>query len=158
MQDPSKYSKMLMNEPYQHVKVQSRTAKTRQIMSARQMQKLIKNDEPVFLVVVRTSNDFVPRGKKNKGGNKRSPSYAAVNSAHGMTKGQRRKINKETGPRKDIITVEEREREVLNSVPIVYRESLEKVIQKYRDVFPEKLPKGVPPNREVQHRIEIRTG
>ena len=113
------------------------------------MQKLIKNDEPVFLAVVRTSNDFVPRGKKNKGGNKQSPSYAAVISAHGMTEGQRRKINKETGPKKDIITVKEREREFLNSVPIVYRESLEKVIQKYRDVFPEKLPKGVPPNREV---------
>ena len=59
-QDPNKYSKMFMNEPSQHVKVRSRTAKTRQIMSARQMQKLIKNDEPVFLMVVRTSNDFLP--------------------------------------------------------------------------------------------------
>ena len=67
-------------------------------------------------------------------------------------------MNKETRPKKDIITVKEREREVLNSVSIVYRESLEKVIQKYRDVFPEKLPKGAPPNREVQHRIEIEPG
>ena len=35
-------------------------------MSARQMQKLIKNDEQVFLAVIRTSNDFVPRGRKKK--------------------------------------------------------------------------------------------
>ena len=97
---------------------------------------------------------FPNRGSRNK----RSPSYAAVNSAHGMTEGQRRKINKESGPKKNIISVKEREQEVLNSVPAVYRESLEKVIQKYRDVFPEKLPKGAPPNREVQHRIEIEPG
>ena len=123
-------------------------------MSARQMQKLIKNDDSVFLAVVRPSDNFVPRGLKNK----RSPSYAAVNSAHGMIEGQRRKINKESGPKKNIISVKEREQEVLNSVPVVYRESLEKVIQKYRYVFPEKLPKGATPNREVQHRIEIEPG
>ena len=75
-----------------------------------------------------------------------------------MTEGQRRKINKESGPKKNIISVKEREQEVLNSVPAVYRESLEKVIEKYRDIFHEKLPKGAPPNREVQHRIEIEPG
>ena len=72
--------------------------------------------------------------------------------------GQRRKINKEFGPKKDIISVKEREKEVLDSVPAVYWESLEKVIQKYRGVFPKKLPKDVPPNREVQHRIDIELG
>ena len=123
-------------------------------MSARQMQKLIKNDEPVFLAVVRTSDNFVHRGRRNK----TSLGYAAVHTTHGMTEGQRRKINKESGPKKDIISVKEREKEVLNSVPREYRESLEKTIQKYRDVFPEKLPKGVPPNREVQHRIDIEIG
>ena len=110
--------------------------------------------EKTDAVSIRASDSFVPRGGKNK----RSPSYAAVNTAHGMTEGQRRKINKESGPKKNIISVKEREREVLDSVPLVYRESLEKVIQKYRDVFPEKLPKGVPPNREVQHRIDIEPG
>ena len=100
-QDPNKFSEILMNEPSQHLKVRSHTAKMRQIMSVRQMQKLIKNDETVFLAVVRTSHDFVPLGKKNKGRNKRSPSYAAVNSAHGMTEVQRRKINRETRPKKN---------------------------------------------------------
>ena len=75
-----------------------------------------------------------------------------------MTEGQKRKINKESGPKNNIISVKEREREVLDSVPEIHRKSLEKIIQEYRDVFPEKLPKGAPPNREVQHRIEIEPG
>ena len=100
-------------------------------MSAHQMPKLIKNDEPVFLAVVRTSDTFVPRGRKNK----ISPGYAAVKTAHGMIDGQRRKINKESGPKKDIISVKEREKEVLDSVLAIYQESLEKAIQKYRYVF-----------------------
>ena len=75
-----------------------------------------------------------------------------------MTEGQKRKINKESGPKKNIISVKEREREVLDSVPAIHRKSLEKIIQEYRDVFPEKLPKGAPPNREVQHHIEIEPG
>ena len=99
--EDSRISKISMNEPIPHIIKRSQTAKARRIMSARQMQKLIKNDEPVFLAVVRASDNFVPRGRKNK----RSPSYAAVNSAHGMTEGQRRKINKESGPKRNIISV-----------------------------------------------------
>ena len=66
-----------------------------------------------------------------------------------MTEGQKRKINKESGPKRNIKPVKERERAVLDSVPEIQRQSLEKIIQEYRDVFPEKLPKGAPPNREV---------
>ena len=73
-------------------------------MSARQMQKLIKNDEPVLLAVVKTSDSFVPHGKRNK----LSPGYAAVSTAHGMTEGERRNINKESGPKKNLISVKER--------------------------------------------------
>ena len=62
----SKIEKIQMNEPKTHVKKRSQYAETRRIMSARQMQKLIKNDEPVFLAVVRTSDNFVPRGRKIK--------------------------------------------------------------------------------------------
>ena len=61
---------------------------------------------------------------------------------HGMTEGEQRKINRETGPRKDIILVAERERQVLDSVPISHRENLEKHVEEYRDIFPEKQPTG----------------
>ena len=40
---------MLMKEPSQHIKKRSHAGKTRQVMSARQMQKLVKNDESMFL-------------------------------------------------------------------------------------------------------------
>ena len=62
---------------------------------------------------------------------------------------------KESVPRKDIITEEEREHEFLGSIPGTFRKPLEKLIQEYRDVFPAKLPKGAPPIREVRHHVEM---
>ena len=59
VENANKFNKTLANELSQHIKKRSHTAKTRQILSPRQMQKLIKNEGPVFLVVVRTSNDLV---------------------------------------------------------------------------------------------------
>ena len=79
-------------------------------------------------------------------------------AAHGLTEGQKRLMNRKNGPKKDIITVKEREQQFLNSVPDVHRKNLEKLIKEYQDIFPEKLPKGVPPEREVQHQIEIEPG
>ena len=75
-----------------------------------------------------------------------------------MTEGQKRKISKETGPKKEFITVAEREQQVLNSVPEGYRKKLETIIQQYRDIFPEKLSKGLPADREVQHQIKTEPG
>ena len=54
--------------------------------------------------------------------------------------------------------MKEQECEVLDSAPVVHKKSLEKLIREYRDVFPEKLPEGAPPNREVQYRTEIEPG
>ena len=49
-------------------------------------------------------------------------------------------MNKETGPSKNIISVVERERQVLDGVPIGHRENLKQLIQEYHDLFPEQLP------------------
>ena len=75
-----------------------------------------------------------------------------------MSEGMKRSLNKKEGPKKDIIIVAERERQVLDGVPKCHRERLEKIIQKYRDVFPEQLPKGIPPARAVEHTIKIKPG
>ena len=75
-----------------------------------------------------------------------------------MTEGQKRKISKETDPKKEFITEAEREQQVLNSVPENHREKLETIIRQYRDVFPEKLSKGLPADRQVQHEIKIEPG
>ena len=52
-----------------------------------------------------------------------------------MIEGRKRSINKNVGPKKDIITVAERERQVLDSVPVDHWENLEKIIHEYCDVF-----------------------
>ena len=106
--------KQFKNEPIPHMITRSQASKTRQIITARQIQKLAKEGQPVFLAVVRQAHD-VPQIRRKRGGNKKSPLHAAT--AHGMTECQKRKISKETGPKKEFITVAEREQQVLNRVP-----------------------------------------
>ena len=125
----------------------------RQINSAGQLQKLVKNDSPVFLAIVR-SNDSPNKRGGTRGERSQNPA-ANFAAAHGITQWQKRKINLETGPEKDIISVKEREQQVLDGVPISYKKYLAKLIKEYQDIFPEKLRKGVPPKRKVQHKIEI---
>lgn len=75
--------------------------------------------------------------------------------AHGMTECEKRKTNKESGPKKSIIQFAERERQVLDSVPTCHREVLGKLTQEYRDIFQGNFPKGAPPSREVPHQIKV---
>ena len=35
---------------------------------------------------------------------------------------------------------------------------LERLLRRYEDVFPEELPAGLPPNRKVDHKIELNPG
>ena len=121
-----KYVKHFKNEPIPHVNIRSQASKTRQIVTARQIQKLAKQGQPVYLAIVRLA-DNVPRTRRKRGGNRKSPIYAAA--AHGMTEGQKRKISKETGPKKEFISVAEREQQVLNSVHENHREKLKTIIQ-----------------------------
>ena len=62
---------------------------------------------------------------------------ARLAAAHGLTEGQKTKNEPpRTGPIiKTIVLVEERERQVLAGVPTSHRESLEKLIQEYHDLF-----------------------
>ena len=53
-------------------------------------------------------------------------------------------MNKETSPNKNIISVAERELQGLDGAPAGHRDCLKKLIQEYRDLFPEQLPKGIP--------------
>ena len=84
----------------------SQLEKARQIISARQLQKLAENDSPVVLATVR-SNDSPKKGDKN-GGKRSYNRVAKFAAAHGLTEGQKRLMNKSTGPKKDIISVKER--------------------------------------------------
>ena len=67
-------------------------------------------------------------------------------------------MNKEIGPNKNITSLAEQEHQVLDGVPESHPECLGKLIQEYYDLFPEQLPKGIPPSREVKHRIDVELG
>ena len=79
-------------------------SQSRKIISARQMSKLAKGDHPVFLAIVRSTNEVPPKKRSNKRSSARAAHFAA---AHGMSEGTKRSINKSQGPRKDIISVAE---------------------------------------------------
>ena len=126
-----------MHEPSQHIKRRPHAAGTSQIFNACQNQEVVKYDEQIFITIIRTTNAAVPRTRTLRGGkmiNKRSPSYAAVNYSHGMTEGMKIKMNKESGTKKDIIIVEERELGIFNSVSGRPQKPLKKIIQRYRDM------------------------
>ena len=110
-------------------------AQARKIISVRQIEKLAKGDNPIFPAIIRTSETSPERmTRRDKRIRRRAARLAA---AHGLTESQKRMMNKETGPNKNIISVAERERQVLDGVPTSHRERLEKLIQEYHDLFPE---------------------
>ena len=136
------------------VKVDNSLSQSRRLITARQISKLTKGDNPAFLAIVRPTNE-TPRFKK---ANMRSSAHAAhFATAHDMSEEQRRVINKSQGPKKNLISVAEREQQLLDSEPKCHRKRLSHIIQQYRDIFPE-LPKGIPPKRVVEHSIEIEPG
>ena len=116
------------------------------------MSKLAKGNNPVFVAIIRETNEAPQMKKRNK---RSSVCVARFAAAHRMSDGTRQSINKKEGPKKDIISVAEREQQVLEGVPVCHRERLRHMIQQYRDIFPEQLPKGIPPKRVVEHTIKI---
>ena len=93
----------------------------------RQIQKLAKNDSPVFLAIIPTNES--PNKREDKRGKRSLNREAKFAAAHGITEGQKRQISKQTGPKKDIISVKEREQKALDSIPIKYRKDLELLIK-----------------------------
>ena len=129
--------------------------RSRQLITARQIQKLARGDNPVYLAIVRHTNN-APRVKTRS---KQTPGRVArFAAAHSMSEGTKRAVKKTIGPKKDFASVAERQKEVIAQVPVAHRERLEKIIQEYRDIFPEQLPKGTPPSRMVEHVINVEPG
>ena len=99
METKQKEVKSAMNE-------KTSLSQSRRLITTRQISKLAKGDNPVFLAIVRPVNE----APKMKNSNKRSSARAArFAAAHGMSEGHRRQINKKEGPKKGIIIVAERE-------------------------------------------------
>ena len=89
--EDSKNEKQTMNEEVPDIK-QSQVQQTRQIIRAHQLQKLAKNDNPEFLVIVRQTNDTPQKRRKEE---INGLQIVAINAAaHGITEGEKRKIYK----------------------------------------------------------------
>ena len=147
----SKYVKIRSETPghpkLSKLKTVSRVSRQRQIVSVKKMKKLVKQKEPVFMAVVWAQKEKDPCAK-----------LSAVSTSQGLTEKKKRLIMKEVGPKKRFLTVEEREQEVLSGVAPEQRDKLREIIEEYRDVFPDTLPKGRPPKRDIVHEINTEPG
>ena len=65
---------------------------------------------------------------------------------------------KKTGPKKRFLSVEEREAEILERVDPGVRGKLKELVDEFKDVFPDTLPKGRPPKRDIVHEIRTEEG
>ena len=82
------------------------TSSSRQLISARQLQKLAKADSPFYLAIVRKTDEVVRTRQRTK----RTPSRVTQFPApHGRTKIIKWLISKQKGPKKDTMSVAQRE-------------------------------------------------
>ena len=123
----------------------SRLSRERQIISVKQLKKLVRKKTPVFLAVV--------WGQEN-----RKVNAAVKSESIGLTKGKKRDLMKKTGPKKRFLGVEEREEEILSRVDPGVRGKLKELVDEFKDVFPDTLPKGPPPKRDIVHEIRTEEG
>ena len=84
---------------------------------------------------------------------------AAVKSESiGLMEGKKRDLIKKLGPKKRFLSIEEREEEILSRVDPGVRGKLKELVDEFKDVFPDTLPKGRPPKREIVHGIRTEEG
>ena len=60
---------------------------------------------------------------------------------------------KQQGPKKRFLTVEGWEAEILSRVDSGVPGKLKELVDEFKDVFPDTLPKGRPPKRDIVHKI-----
>ena len=157
--DPSRVSILSRVQGKPKIKRTTHAQQKRQFISAKQMQKLMKKKEQVYLCIIREDED-TQRTRRTRGKRRNSIALGAAKAqvSPGMTKKVKREMSKEIGPKKKFLTVQEREKEVIENAAVEHRDELQKVIAEYRDVFRDKLPEGPPPSRSVTHSIEVLPG
>ena len=65
---------------------------------------------------------------------------------------------KKQSPEKHFLIVEEREEEILSRVDPGVRGKLKELVDEFKDMFPDTLPKGRPPKRDIVHEIYTKEG
>ena len=75
-----------------------------------------------------------------------------------MTPKVKRALMKERGAIRKPPPVKETQRKIYSEVPREVRDGLDKILSDYEDMFPEQLPKGRPPKRELEFAIKTEPG
>ena len=135
----------------------------REFVSMKQMKKLMKQKETVFLCIIKAGEETLERKRRTRG-NKKSKSLDSklsniiAQDSQGVTEKTKREHSKAVGPRKKFKTIEEATQEAVEGVAKEHQANLQKILAEYRDVFKDNLPIGPPPKREVVHSIEVQPG
>ena len=128
-------------------------------ISLRQAKQLANStDTPMYLGIICGIDDFDMQLKQMKPKTKTKRSRPKLATTHGMTKGEKRRLMKETGP----VTIEIPAQTVIETHlqkadPAVCA-PLRGIFDDYRDLFPSKLPYGPPPKRQLDHEIHLVPG
>ena len=107
------------------------------------MKKLVKKKTSIFLAVV--------WGKEN-----RKVNVAMKSESIELTEGKKRDLMKKLGPKKRFLSVEEREEEILLRVNPGVRGKLKELVDEFKHVFSDTLPKGRPPKRALSTKFAQR--
>ena len=99
--------------------------------------KCIRREEPVFSAFIRPTN---PQHEQ------------------GMTQRVKREQMKSKGPVQKAPPVAETRKKICSEAPKGIQKELNQPLAEFKDLFPEQLPKGRPPKREVEFEIKTEDG
>ena len=123
-------------------------------ISLRQAKRLANSsDTPMYLGIIHGIDGFSMQLKQTKTKMKRSRPKLAT--THGMTKGEKRRLMKETGLVTTEIPTEAVIETHLQKADPAVRAPLKGIFDDYRDLLPSKLPYGPPPKRQLDHEIHL---
>ena len=108
-----------------------------QLISAKTLQKCLRLEELVFLAFVRPTN---------------------YPQEQGLTQRVKREQMKSKGPVRKTPPVAETRKKICSEAPKGIQKELHQLLEEFTDLFPEQLPKGRPPKREVEFEIKTEEG
>ena len=112
-------------------------SRQRQFMTAKQMIKVLKRNEPVYLALIRPK---------------------AIQNERGVTQKIKREQMKQAGPMHKAPPVMETRKKICSAAPSNVRKELHVLLEEFSDLFLEQLPKGRPPKRSVEFEINTVDG
>ena len=161
--DSSRVSVMQRIQGKPTIKKTNQCRMQREFISMKQMKKLMKQKETVFLCIIKSGEETLEKKRRSRGSKKSKSldsklSNIVAQNSQGVTEKTKREHSKAVGPRKKFKTIEEATQEAVEGVAKEHQANLQKILAEYRDVFKDKLPIGPPPEREVVHSIEVQPG